>query len=199
MPRFVSVCPIRAVSFRMRMWQPIAISQPPPSAWPLMAATTGLGNRSIRRTTLLPNRMNDATSGPEKALPRSAPAQKILSPAPVMMTERTAGSLSMSDNAAFSSCMSGTLMALAGGRFKVMMTKLSSRLRMSVSYGILDLLWVGGDALQEQIGDGRRRGHESVTALAEHPRRGHLVHCAEQHLRRNLDRQVPPEAARGDS
>ena len=68
------------------MWQPIAISQPPPSACPLIAATTGLGKRSMRRTTLLPKRMKVATSAPEKAEPRSAPAQKILSPAPVMIT-----------------------------------------------------------------------------------------------------------------
>src|SRR5438552_9414447 len=130
-----------------------------------MAATTGLGKRSIRRTTVLPKRMKEAPSGPEKALPRSAPAQKILSPAPVTMTERTAGSFSTSDSAAFSSRISSTLMALAGGRFNVMTAKLSSRLRMSVSYGIHGLLWVGGDALQEEIGHGRRRGHETITAL----------------------------------
>ena len=103
MPRFDSVCPIRAVSFRMRIWQAMAISQPPPSAWPLMAAITGFGKRSMRRTTQLPKRMKDATSGPEKAEPRSAPAQKILSPAPVMMTRFTAASDSSSDRAAFSS------------------------------------------------------------------------------------------------
>src|SRR3989442_10881858 len=140
MPRFDSVCPMRALSFRMRMWHPMAISQPPPRAWPLMAATTGLGKRSMRRTTLLPKRMKETTSGPEKALPRSAPAQKILSPAPVMMTERTAGSLSTSDSAAFSSFMRSTLIALAGGRLSVMTAKLSSRAKMSVSYGIGSLL-----------------------------------------------------------
>ena len=101
------------------MWQPIAISQPPPSAWPLMAATTVLGKRSIRRTTLLPNRMKVATSGPEKALPRSAPAQKILSPPPVMMTDLTAPSASTSDSAAFNPRISVSLIALAGGRLSV--------------------------------------------------------------------------------
>ena len=118
------------------MWQPIAISQPPPSAWPVMAAITGLGKRSIRRTTLFPNRMNVATSGPENALPRSAPAQKILSPAPVMITHLTSGSSSTLDRAALSSRMSGSLIALAGGRLSVMTAKLSSRLRMIVSYAI---------------------------------------------------------------
>src|SRR6266545_5021131 len=200
MPRFDSVCPIRAVSFRMRMWHPMAISQPPPRAWPLMAATTGLGKRSMRRTTLLPNRMKDATSGPEKALPRSAPAQKILSPAPVMMTERTAGSASTSDSAAFSSFMRSTLIALAGGRLSVMTAKLSSRVRMSVSYGIgQSPLCVRGDALQEQIGHGAGGVYEAISPLAQHPRRRHLVHGAEEHLGRHLDRQVAPEMAGGDA
>src|SRR5205809_1141007 len=36
-PRFDSVCPIFAVSLRSRKWQAIAISQPPPVAWPLTA------------------------------------------------------------------------------------------------------------------------------------------------------------------
>ena len=48
-PRFDSVCPIRAVSFITRRWQAIAISQPPPVAWPWIAAMTGLGSRSMRR------------------------------------------------------------------------------------------------------------------------------------------------------
>src|SRR5512134_1796427 len=60
MPRLDSVCPIRAVSFSSRRWQAMAISQPPPMAWPLMAATIGLGKRSILRITLLPNRTNAA-------------------------------------------------------------------------------------------------------------------------------------------
>src|SRR6266849_9464141 len=187
MPRFDSVCPMRALSFRMRMWHPMAISQPPPRAWPLMAATTGLGKRSMRRTTLLPKRMKDATSGPEKALPRSAPAQKILSPAPVMMTDRTAAACSTSDSAAFSSPMRARLIALAGGRLSVMSAKLSSRLRMSVSYAIRrSPLSVGGDTLQEQVGDGGGSVDEAVTALAEHPGGRHLVHGAEEHLGRDL-------------
>ena len=122
------------------MWQAMEISQPPPSACPLMAAMTGLGKRSMRRSTELPKRMKDATSGPEKAEPRSAPAQKILSPAPVMMRHFTAASDSTSDSAAFSSCISASLMALAGGRLRVMTAKPSSRLRIMVSYGIDGLL-----------------------------------------------------------
>src|SRR5207249_11953778 len=56
-PRFDSVCPIRAVSFSNRKWHAMAISQPPPRAWPLIAAITGFGKRSILRITLLPKRM----------------------------------------------------------------------------------------------------------------------------------------------
>jgi len=115
------------------MWQPIAISHPPPSACPLIAATTGLGKRSMRRTTPLPKRMKVATSDPWKAEPRSAPAQKILSPAPVMITARTASSDSSSESAAFSSRMSVSLMAFAGGRLRVTIAKRSSRVRMRVS------------------------------------------------------------------
>src|SRR5947208_6309230 len=102
-PRLDSVWPIGADCLRMRMWQAMEISHPPPSAWPLMAAMTGLGNRSMRRSTELPKRMKEVTSGPEKAEPRSAPAQKILSPAPVMMRHWTAPSDSISDSTAFSS------------------------------------------------------------------------------------------------
>src|SRR5262245_30418133 len=177
----------------------MAISQPPPRAWPLIAATTGLGKRSMRRTTLLPNRMKVATSGPEKALPRSAPAQKMRSPAPVMITERTAASCSTSESAAFSSRMSSALMALAGGRLRVMTAKLSSRLRMSVSYGIRrPPLGLGGDALQEQIADGLGGVGEAIAALAEHPRRRDLVHRAEQDLRGDLHGQLAAEVAGGD-
>jgi hypothetical protein len=120
MPRFDSVCPIRAVSFISRRWQAIATSIPPPMACPLMAAMMGLGKRSIFRITLLPKRMNCSTSPPEKAEPRSAPPQKILSPAPVMITDRTESSVCTELSAALSSVMSGSLIAFAGGRLSVM-------------------------------------------------------------------------------
>src|SRR5215510_7681156 len=200
MPRLDSVCPIRALSLRMRMWQPIAISHPPPRAWPLIAATTGFGKRSMRRTTLLPNRMKLATSGPENALPRSAPAQKIRSPAPVMITDRTAASVSSSDSAAFSSRISASLIAFAGGRLSVITAKVSSRVRIKVSYAMRasPLLRIGGprrgNALHEDIRDGIRGVREPVAPLAEDPRRRQLVHGAEQHLRRHLHGQIGSKA-----
>src|SRR3989442_409628 len=133
MPRLDSVWPMRAVSLRSRKWQAMAISQPPPRAWPLMAATTGLAKRSMRRSTLLPKRMNASTVPPEKAEPRSAPAQKIRSPAPVRMTARTASSASTVTSTSCSSCMRRSLIALAGGRFRVITAKPSSRARIRVS------------------------------------------------------------------
>src|SRR5512138_1374490 len=169
----------------------MAISQPPPSAWPLIAAMTGLGKRSILRMTLLPNRMNVSTSPPENAEPRSAPAQKIRSPAPVMMTERTASSFSTELSAAFRSRTSSTLIALAGGRLSVMTAKLSSRAKSSVSNAI------GADSLEKDGRDGLGRLGELVGALAEDPRGRQLIHRAEQHLGRDLHRQVTADLAGG--
>src|SRR6185369_2349317 len=186
-PRLDSVWPMRAVSFSSRRWQAMAISQPPPIAWPLMAATIGLGKRSILRMTLLPNRMNASTSPPEKAEPRSAPPQKIRSPLPVSTTARTASSACSSLRAVFSSRISGSLIALAGGRLSVMTAIESSRVSRSVSYAI------AGDSFEEDRGDGVGGVDEAVAALAEHPRGGHLVHRAEQHLGRDLHRQVGVE------
>src|SRR2546425_7939759 len=146
-PRFDSVCPIRAVSFSSRKWHAIAISQPPPRAWPLMAAITGFGKRSIFRITLLPKRMKVSTLPPENAEPRSAPAQKILSPAPVMITDRTASSSSTEASAALSSVTSSALIAFAGGRFRVTTTNLSSRAHCKVSNAI------GRDSFEEDRPD----------------------------------------------
>src|SRR2546427_335469 len=187
-PRFDSVCPIRAVSFSSRKWHAMAISQPPPRAWPLSAAITGFGKRSILRITLLPKRMKVATLPPENAEPRSAPAQKILSPAPVMITDRTASSSSTELRAALSSVISGSLIALAGGRFRVTTTKLSSRANSRVSNAI------GRDSFEEDRRDRLGCIGETVRALAEHPRGRQLVHRPEEHLGGDLERQVAPDA-----
>src|SRR6266550_4540223 len=191
MPRFDSVWPIRAVSFMSRKWQAMAISMPPPIAWPLMAAMTGLGKRSILRITPLPKRMNPSTSPPEKAEPRSAPPQKILSPAPVMMTARTLSSSRTEFSASFSSRISGSLIAFAGGRLRVMVAYDSSRASTSVSNPI------AGDSFEKDVGHGLRGVREPIAALAEHPGRRQLIHGAEEHLGRDLDRQVRAEQAAG--
>src|SRR5437867_12580338 len=191
MPRFDSVCPIRADSLTSRKWQAIAISQPPPSAWPLTAAMTGFGKRSIFRITLFPKRMKVSTSPPENAEPRSAPAQKIRSPAPVMMTARTVSSFSTELRAAFSSRMSGSLIALAGGRLSVTTAKLSSRANSRVSYAM------GTDSLEKDRRDRLGRVGEAVRALAQNPRGRQLVHRPEEHLGGDLHRQVGADLSRG--
>src|SRR3990172_399597 len=187
MPRFDSVWPIRAVSFMRRKWHAIEISQPPPVAWPLIAAMTGLGERSILRITGLPKRRKVSPGPPENAEPRSAPPQKIRSPAPVMMTERTVASSSTEARAAWSSSTSFSLIALAGGRFRVMTAKVSSRANSSVSNAI------GTDSFEEDGGDGLRRLAQAVAAAAQDPGGRELVHRAEEHLRRDLHGQLLPE------
>src|SRR5262249_57465297 len=152
---------------------------------------TGLGKRSIFRITLLPMRMKASTSSPEKAEPRSAPAQKMRSPAPVMMTERTASSSSTEFSGALRSRTSSTLIALAGGRLSVMTAKLSSRAKSRVSYAM------GAHSLEEDRGDGLGRLGELVGALAQHPGGRQLVHRPEEHLGRDLHRQVAADLSRG--
>src|SRR5215510_12408356 len=184
MPRFDSVWPMRAVSLSRRRWHAIAISQPPPSAWPLRAAMTGLGKRSIFLSTPLPKRMKASTLSPANAEPRSAPAQKIRSPLPVMMRQRTLSSCSNPLTAAFSSRTSVSLIALAGGRFSVMTAWASSRVTTSVSNPMR------GDSSEKDGGDRFGRLGQAVAALAENPGRRHLIHGAEEHLGRDLHGQV---------
>src|SRR5215470_684586 len=192
-PRLDSVWPMRAPSLSSLKWQAMAISQPPPRAWPFMAAITGLGKRSIFRSTFWPKRMKLSRLPPEKPEPRSAPAQKMRSPAPVMMTARTASSLARPLNASSRSRISSALMALAGGRFRVMTANVSSRATSSVSYDIVE------DSSQEDRGYGVGRLGQPIAALAQHPRRRHLIHGAEQHLGRDLGRHVPADLAGGHS
>src|SRR5581483_7881522 len=160
-------------------------------AWPLMAAMTGLGKRSIFRITLLPKRMNCSTSPPENAEPRSAPPQKILSPAPVTITARTESSVSTELRAAFTSVIKASLMALAGGRLSVTSAYDSSRASVMVSNPIAD------DSFEKDVGHRLSGIGEAISALAEHPRRGELVHGPEQHLRGHLHREIAAEGARG--
>src|SRR5215510_5718490 len=193
MARLDSVWPIRADSFIRRKWQAIAISMPPPMAWPLIAAMTGFGNRSILRITLLPKRMNASTSPPDKADPRSAPPQKILSPAPVMMTDRTLSSSRTEFSASFSSWIRASLIALAGGRLSVTTAYDSSRASASVSNPI------ACHSSEENVGHRLRGVGEAIPALAEHPGRRELVHGSEEHLGGDLHGQLLPEYARRDA
>ena len=144
----------------------MAISQPPPSAWPLIAAMIGLGNRSILRITLLPKRMNVSTSPPAKAEPRSAPAQKIRSPAPVMITARTASSPCSSLSAAFSSRIE-LLADRVGGRpvERDDREALLAGRTSSVSYAI------ARHSFEEDRGHRRRRRRRDGSPACRAPRR----------------------------
>src|SRR5262245_11299198 len=137
--------------------------------------------------------MNSTMSPPANAEPRSAPAQKMRSPAPVTITTRTPSSCSTDDMAAARSRTSSALMALAGGRSSVMTAKASSRSRRRVSNAIDE------DALQEDRGHRLGRVAQAIRALAEHPRGRDLVHRAEQHLGGELDRHVRTDQAVGDA
>src|SRR5438552_976324 len=131
--------------------------------------------------------MKLSTLPPVNADPRSAPAQKILSPAPVMTTERTRSSSTNSPKAASSSWTSGSLMALAGGRFSVMTAKPSSRSTRSVSYAI------DGHSPQEDGGHGGRSVTQLVFPFTQHPRRRHLIHRPEEDFGCEFDGQVAPD------
>src|SRR2546430_17724082 len=109
--------------------------------------------------------MKVSTLPPENAEPSSAPAQKIVPPAPVMITYRTASSSSTEASAALSSVTSSALIAFAGGRFRVTTTNLSSRANCKVSNAI------GRDSFEEDRRDRLGCVGEAGGALCRGPRR----------------------------
>ncbi len=86
MPSLTSGRPSRAVGQATRAWQPSASSSPPPSATPLMAATTGLAMPRSRRS----RRAGWAVGGLPNSV-MSAPPLKARA-VPASTTARTAGS-----------------------------------------------------------------------------------------------------------
>src|SRR5579859_921655 len=100
-PSLTSGWPNLACSTAMRRVQAIAVSQPPPRAKPLIAATTGLPRFSTRSRTSCPARLDCSASTAVKCASSlmSAPATKALSPAPVTMTPRTVSSSRASSKA----------------------------------------------------------------------------------------------------
>ena len=95
MPRFTSGCPKVALSDAITKWQLMANSHPPPNANPFTQATTGFGQCSIFENTACPlfataiacSLVKDSNSF------ISAPATKLLSPAPVITTLLISGNL----------------------------------------------------------------------------------------------------------
>ena len=96
---------------------------PPASTWPLAAQSDGLPSRGISRKNS--RKRSEAkcfsTSGASAAKPpRSAPAQKTLSPAPVRTTARTSSSSRAVFTASTSAASSSPLRALRwSGRLSV--------------------------------------------------------------------------------
>src|SRR5437867_76437 len=122
MPSEDSVWPIleRPSSTMTRKSQQSVSSLPPPSAWPLMAAIAGFGHRSMAMKWWFIRRMNSAiwsvASGASRSMPiievRSAPTLKYFSYSDASTTTRTDASLPSSSNAAASSCIRSSAIAL---------------------------------------------------------------------------------------
>ena len=110
MPSLTSGRPRRALRSATRKWQAIAISSPPPSAVPWIAATNGLGDFSIiRRTSFV--------SGGRRGLPNSrmsAPAMKVL-PRQTRTAACISGSSATAGTAAARPSRTCWLSALTGG------------------------------------------------------------------------------------
>src|SRR4051812_35721911 len=113
-PRLISGCPSLAVSAAMRIVQAIASSQPPPSAYPLIAAITGLPMCSTRSSTCWPRIacLRPPAGVCVASSLMSAPAMNDFSPAPVRITARTASSCFSSRTARRSSSSVWVLSAL---------------------------------------------------------------------------------------
>ncbi len=91
MPRPTSGWPNTALSEQILISQLMEISQPPPSAKPLMAAITGIGKVSSFRNTSFPFFPKASPSALVSVLisPISAPATKDFWPAPVKIRHLT--------------------------------------------------------------------------------------------------------------
>ena len=91
MPKLTSGWPSLAVSAAIRMSQAMASSHPPPRQNPLMAAISGLGNRSAASNTELGALITRYCATPVRPSNSvmSAPAMNAFSPAPVRTTTRT--------------------------------------------------------------------------------------------------------------
>ena len=114
MPRPVSGCPKSAFVEAILISQAMEISQPPPSAKPLIAAMTGFSVFSIKFMTLCPFCANLlASTGPKLDISAiSAPATKDL-PAPVRITHLTFSSWSITLNTSNSSSRTVELRAFS--------------------------------------------------------------------------------------
>ncbi len=113
----------------MRRWQAMASSQPPPSAKPLTAASTGFVERSSESRLSCRNREKSCASAglSSDISAMSAPATNALSPAPVRTSTRTSGSpIARAAAAAISSTVARLRAFSFSGRFTVIQPTPSS-------------------------------------------------------------------------
>ncbi len=106
----------------MRISQADASSQPPPNAYPLTAAMTGIGRVVSDRKTLLPFRLHSLPSSwvISRIIAMSAPATKAFSPPPVIIRQRVSSIKMLSIVSAISSNACALSAFIAFGRLIVM-------------------------------------------------------------------------------
>src|SRR5881628_3325419 len=186
MPSEDSVWPIleRPSSTMTRKSQHSVSSLPPPSAWPLMAAITGFGHRSMAMKWWFIRRMNSAiwsvASGASRSMPiievRSAPTLKYFSYSDASTTTRTDGSLPSSSNAAASACIRSSAIALLPLRCMTTRATAPSRLT-STSSPIAGLGREQRDAARDL--DHRARDVAGLLGAQERDRAGDVLGLAE--------------------
>src|SRR5438093_1528878 len=186
MPSEDSVWPIleRPSSTMTRKSQQSVSSLPPPSAWPLMAAITGFGHRSMAMKWWFIRRMNSAiwsvASGASRSMPiievRSAPTLKYFSYSDASTTTRTDASLPSSSNAAASSCIRSSAIALLPLRCMTTRATAPSRLT-STSSPIAGLGREQRDAARDL--DHRARDVAGLLGAQERDRAGDVLGLAE--------------------
>src|SRR5579862_6791208 len=169
-----------------------ASSHPPPSAKPLTAAITGAAMPAMTSPSRCASDARaPASAGVMAAIAlTSAPATKALSPAPVRITQRTAGSPASAVNASSSACNVGPSSALsARGRLTVTVATGPPPPSTSASALGAPAALVGGrlisgsfgffDASRARAGRGARRVLrilvEAAARLAPEPPRGDVL------------------------
>src|SRR5258708_5076277 len=160
-PSADSVWPIRdrPSSTMIRKSQQSVSSLPPPRAWPLMAAITGFGQRSMVENRsfirlIRPPICSTASGALRSMLPsmvRSAPTLKYFSYSEASTTTRTAGSSPSSRNAAASSCIKSSAIALLP--FRCITTRAIAPSRLTSTHSPIFVFLRSGGEQGDAAGD----------------------------------------------
>ena len=126
---------IEALSEARMMSQASAISKPPPAAWPLTAAITGLSKSNISVMPANPPSTWVSSTSPAAPAFKSHPALKKR-PVPVKMATRKSGSSRKDTNALLSALVVAVSMALAFGRSR----RISSTCPRRSSFTMSDMM-----------------------------------------------------------